>query len=50
MSNRLFTRATFPPKRQITEETIIMKAIVVTDQAAGRAGMSWPSGRYRHQR
>jgi hypothetical protein len=26
-------------KRQITEETIHMKAIVVTDQAAGTAGM-----------
>ena len=26
-------------KRQITEETIHMKAIVVTDQAAGPAGM-----------
>src|SRR6266566_2553476 len=31
--------ATFPPKRQMTEETIPMKAIVVTDQAAGTAGM-----------
>src|SRR5947207_7758314 len=31
--------ATFPPKRQMTEETIHMKAIVVTDQAAGTAGM-----------
>src|SRR5438046_8363972 len=28
-----------PPKRQMTEETIHMKAIVVTDQAAGTAGM-----------
>ena len=27
-------------KRQITEETIHMKAIVVTDQAAGTAGMT----------
>ena len=27
------------PKRQMTEEKIIMKAIVVTDQAAGTAGM-----------
>src|SRR5262244_2679569 len=26
-------------KRQMTEETILMKAIVVTDQAAGAAGM-----------
>src|SRR4051812_39015398 len=32
--------ATFPPKRQMTEETIHMKAIVVTDQAAGTAGMT----------
>src|SRR6516164_11457027 len=32
--------ATFPPNGQMTEETIIMKAIVVTDQAAGTAGMS----------
>src|ERR1700758_807570 len=31
--------ATFPSKRQMTEEIIPMKAIVVTDQAAGRAGM-----------
>jgi hypothetical protein len=30
---------TFPAKRQMTEETIPMKAIVVTDQAAGTAGM-----------
>src|SRR5438067_13543103 len=30
---------TFPPERQMTEETIPMKAIVVTDQAAGTAGM-----------
>src|ERR1043166_1776780 len=28
------------PKRQMTEEKIIMKAIVVTDQAAGTAGMT----------
>src|SRR5260221_5174676 len=27
------------PKRQMTKEKIIMKAIVVTDQAAGTAGM-----------
>src|SRR3954466_6848854 len=33
---RLSTRY---PKRQMTEEKIIMKAIVVTDQAAGTAGM-----------
>src|SRR5262245_48632200 len=32
--------ATFPPNGQMTEETIIMKAIVVTDQAAGMAGMT----------
>src|SRR5262249_43712800 len=31
--------ATFPPDRQMIEETIPMKAIVVTDQAAGTAGM-----------
>src|SRR6516225_6445612 len=29
----------FQPKRQMAEETIPMKAIVVTDQAAGTAGM-----------
>src|SRR6476660_6900085 len=34
------TLATFPPKRQMTEEKIIMKAIVVTDQVAGTAGMT----------
>src|SRR4029077_5720282 len=34
------TLAIFPPKRQMTEEKIIMKAIVVTDQAGGRAGMT----------
>src|SRR6202051_4289751 len=39
MSNGLSNAATFPPKRQVTEETIPMKAIVVTDQAAGTAGM-----------
>src|SRR5258708_5632704 len=39
MSNGLSNAATFPPKRQMTEEKIIMKAIVVTDQAAGTAGM-----------
>src|SRR6185437_12266037 len=33
------TAATFPPNGQMTEETIPMKAIVVTDQAAGMAGM-----------
>src|SRR5262245_36144810 len=31
--------ATFPPNRQMIKETISMKAIVVTDQAAGTAGM-----------
>src|SRR5215467_10122388 len=35
MSNGLSNAATFPPKRQMTEEKIIIKAIVVTDQAAG---------------
>src|SRR5947208_6583174 len=39
MPNELSIPATFPPKRQMTEETIHMKAIVVTDQAAGLAGM-----------
>src|SRR5262250_654335 len=39
MSNGLSIPATFPPKGQMTEETIHMKAIVVTDQAAGTAGM-----------
>src|SRR6266566_1420062 len=34
-----FRPCTFPPARQMTEETIPMKAIVVTDQAAGTAGM-----------
>src|SRR5262249_317369 len=32
--------ATFPPNGQMTEETIIMKAIVVTDHAAGMPGVS----------
>src|SRR5260370_7971336 len=40
MSYGLSNAATFPPKRQMTEEKIIMKAIVVTDQAAGTAGMT----------
>src|SRR3954470_15451885 len=31
--------ARFPANRQMTEETMPMKAIVVTDQAAGMAGM-----------
>ena len=31
---------TFPPDRQMTEEAIPMKAIVVTDEAAGTAGMT----------
>src|SRR6266853_5797874 len=39
MSNKLSNAATFPAKRQMTEEKITMKAIVVTDQAAGTAGM-----------
>src|SRR6516164_3663261 len=39
MSNGLSIPATFPPKRQMTGETAPMKAIVVTDQAAGTAGM-----------
>src|SRR5262249_9303229 len=40
MSYGLSNAATFPPKRQMTEEKIIMNAIVVTDQAAGTAGMT----------
>jgi NADPH:quinone reductase-like Zn-dependent oxidoreductase len=39
MSSGHSNAATFRLKRQITEETIRMKAIVVTDQAAGTAGM-----------
>src|SRR5580700_3179364 len=39
MSNGLSIAATFPSMRQMTEETSTMKAIVVTDQAAGTAGM-----------
>src|SRR3984957_13690407 len=39
MSNELLVAGTYPAKRQITEETIHMKAIVVTDQTAGTAGM-----------
>src|SRR5690348_8640761 len=40
MSNGLFIAGTYPAKRQITEEKITMKAIVVTDQGAGTAGMA----------
>ena len=39
MSNGLFLAGTYPAKRQITEEKNTVKAIVVTDQAAGTAGM-----------
>src|SRR3954469_24900164 len=39
MQNGLSRAATLPPKTQTTEETVPMKAIVVTDQAAGTAGM-----------
>src|SRR5215510_10037252 len=39
MLNGLFNAGTYPAKRQMTEEKITMKAIVVTDQAAGTAGM-----------
>jgi hypothetical protein len=39
MSNGLSNAATFSPKRQMTNEKIIMKAIAVTGQAAGTAGM-----------
>src|ERR1051325_1650516 len=34
-----FIAGTYPAKRHIAEETISMKAIVVTDQAEGKAGM-----------
>src|SRR5215204_3611783 len=40
MSNRHSGAATFPSKRQMSAEKIIMRAIVVTDQAAGTAGMT----------
>src|ERR671928_2005527 len=40
MSNELFIAGTYPAKRQTTEETMHMKTIVVTDQAAGTAGMT----------
>jgi NADPH:quinone reductase-like Zn-dependent oxidoreductase len=40
MSNRLSIHQRFHPKRQMTEETNPMKAIVVTDQAGGTAGMA----------
>src|SRR5437899_8617229 len=40
MLNGLFIAGTYPAKRQITEEKITMKAIVVTDQGAGTAGMA----------
>src|SRR5262249_12914211 len=40
MSNGRSNAAAFPRKRQMTEEKIVMKAIVVTDQAAGKAGMT----------
>jgi NADPH:quinone reductase-like Zn-dependent oxidoreductase len=39
MSNELFIAGTYPSKETVTEETIHMKAIVVTDQAAGLGGM-----------
>src|SRR6476620_10686960 len=39
MSKGLFIAETYPAKRQMTEAKIIMKAIVVTDQAAGTSGM-----------
>src|SRR5258708_24297145 len=40
MSNGLSNAATFPPpNRQMTEDTIHMKAVVGTDKAAGLAGM-----------
>src|SRR5262249_33212678 len=39
MSNGPFEAGTYSAKRQMTEEKITVKAIVVTDQAAGTAGM-----------
>src|SRR5262249_51987176 len=39
MSNGLSIPLTFPPKRQMPEETFPTKEIVVTAQAAGTAGM-----------
>src|SRR5262249_17350038 len=39
MSNGLFNAGTYSAKRQMAEEKITMKAIVVTDQTAGTAGM-----------
>src|SRR5262252_8837968 len=39
MSNGLFIAGTYPAERQVTEEKIIMKAIVVMDKTAGTAGM-----------
>ena len=39
MSNELFIRSTVLAARQKTKDKIIMKAIVVTDRAAGTAGM-----------
>src|SRR5260370_2425274 len=39
MSNGLSIPATFPAKRKGTEEKITMRAMVVTDQAGGTAGM-----------
>src|SRR6476620_4411480 len=39
MSNGLFIAGTYPAKREMTPEKIVMRAIVVTEQAAGTAGM-----------
>jgi hypothetical protein len=53
MSHGLSDAAPFPPKRQITEEKIIMKAIVVTDHAAERSTSVmltvWLTDRVRQQ-
>jgi hypothetical protein len=38
MSNGLFIAGTYPAKRQMTEETIAMKAIVVTTKLRERPG------------
>src|SRR6266498_4044034 len=40
MSNALFIAGTYPAKRHLLQRGVQMKAIVVTDQAAGTAGMA----------
>ena len=39
MSNGVSTPYNISTRRQLTEEKMIMKAIAVTDQAAGTAGL-----------